>query len=73
MSDNLKLTLLAIATIILGNGLAIMFIGKLILISFIVLIVASCIPIGNYKFNPTLSIIKILNKNKNQDQLGTRG
>jgi len=49
-----------------------MFIGKLILISFIILIVASCIPIGNYKVNP-LSIIKILNKNKNHDQLGTRG
>jgi hypothetical protein len=52
----------------------IMFIGKLILISFIVLIVASCIPIGNYKFNPTLSIIKkMLDKNKNSNQLGTRG
>jgi len=47
--------------------LLIMFIGKLIIISFIVLIVASCIPIGNYKFNPTLSIIKMLDKNKNQD------
>jgi len=51
----------------------IMFIGKLILISFIVLIVAACIPIGNYKFNPTLSIIKMLDKNKNSNQLGTRG
>jgi len=51
----------------------IMFIGKIILISFIVLIVASCIPIGNYKFNPTLSIIKMLDKNKNSNQLGTRG
>jgi len=50
----------------------IMFIGKLIIISLITLIVASCIPIGNYKVNP-LSIIKILNKNKNHDQLGTRG
>ena len=54
----------------------IMFIGKLILISFIVLIVASCIPIGDYKFNPTLSIIKYYKnevKNKNSNQLGTRG
>jgi len=47
--------------------------NKIIIISLIALIVASCIPIGNYKFNPTLSIIKILNKNKNHDQLGTRG
>ena len=53
-----------------------MSIGKLILISFIVLIVASCIPIGDYKFNPTLSIIKYYKnevKNKNSNQLGTRG
>lgn len=50
-----------------------MSIGKLILISLIVLIVAACIPIGNYKFNPSLSIIKILNKNKNVNQLGSRG
>jgi hypothetical protein len=53
-------------------GLLIMF-GKLIMISFIVFIVASCIPIGNYKFNPTLSIIKMLDKNKNSNNLGTRG
>ncbi len=50
-----------------------MFIGKLILISFIVLIVAACIPIGNYKFNPTLSIIKMLDKNKKVNKLETRG
>jgi len=50
-----------------------MYIGKLIMISFIILIVASCIPIGNYKFNPTLSIIKMLDKNKNLNNLGTRG
>lgn len=50
-----------------------MFIGKLIIITVILFIVASCIPIGNYKFNPTLSIIKMLDKNKNINQIGTRG
>jgi len=51
-----------------------MYIGKLILISLIMLVVASCIPVGNYKFNPALSIIKMLNKdNTNINQLGLRG
>ena len=54
-------------------GLLIMSIGKLIIMVVISFIVISCIPVGNYKFNPTLSIIKMLNKNKNVNQLGTRG
>ena len=55
-------------------GWLIMYIGKLIIITVILFIVASCIPIGNYKFNPALSIIKMLNKsNNNINQLGLRG
>lgn len=50
-----------------------MYIGKLIIITVILFIVAACIPIGNYKFNPTLSIIKMFDKHKNINQLGTRG
>ena len=52
-----------------------MYIGKLIIIVVILFIVASCIPVGNYKFNPALTIIKMFNKsnNNNINQLGTRG
>ena len=39
-----------------------MFIGKLILITMFMFIVASCIPIGNYKFNPTFTILKQISK-----------
>jgi len=39
-----------------------MFIGKLILIIMCMFIVASCIPIGNYKFNPTFTILKQISK-----------
>jgi hypothetical protein len=42
--------------------LPIMFIGKLILITMCMFIVASCIPIGDYKLNPTFTVLKQISK-----------
>ena len=45
--------------------------SKLIVI-VILFIVAGCVSIGGHKWNPTFSIIKMLDKG-NKNQLGTRG
>jgi len=48
--------------------------GKFIIIIAILFIVAGCVSIGGHKWNPTFSIMKMLDNKGNKNQpLGTRG